>query len=124
MNSDTQNNTIFKSGLSIIIGGDLLSRGITFKNLITELFIYDSSSCAADTLLQRCRWFGYRKNHQFMNVITTKNVIAKLKEAKKYNVLFEFQKDDHYIDINLFNQKIQDLNCRNKILKGTSNDKQ
>ena len=124
LNSDTQNNTIFKSGLSIIIGGDLLSRGITFKNLITELFIYDSSSCAADTLLQRCRWFGYRKNHQFMNVITTKNVIAKLKEAKKYNVLFEFQKDDHYIDINLFNQKIQDLNCRNKILKGTSNDKQ
>lgn len=124
LNSETQNNTIFKSGLSIIIGGDLLSRGITFKNLITELFIYDSSSCAADTLLQRCRWFGYRKNYQFMNVITTKNVIAKLKEAKKYNALFEFQKDDHYIDINLFNQKIQDLNCRNKILKGTSNDKQ
>ena len=49
----------FKVGLTtIIIGGDKLSRGVTFNGLSTSYFL--RSSKMYDTLMQMGRWFGYR----------------------------------------------------------------
>lgn len=45
----------------IHIGGDLLQRGITFKNLVTTYFTRWAKSGNMDTTLQRARWFGYRE---------------------------------------------------------------
>lgn len=42
----------------IVIGGYVLSRGLTLEGLMTSYFSRNSS--AYDSLLQMCRWFGYR----------------------------------------------------------------
>lgn len=46
----------------IAIGGFVLSRGLTLQGLITSY--YSRNASAYDTLLQMCRWFGYRPNYE------------------------------------------------------------
>lgn len=46
----------------IAIGGFVLSRGLTLEGLMTSY--YNRNSTAYDTLLQMCRWFGYRPNYE------------------------------------------------------------
>lgn len=49
-------------GLSVIvIGGHKLSRGLTLEGLSISYFVRNSK--AYDTLMQMCRWFGYRPNY-------------------------------------------------------------
>lgn len=46
----------------IAIGGFVLARGLTLEGLMTSY--YSRNSGAYDTLLQMCRWFGYRPNYE------------------------------------------------------------
>jgi hypothetical protein len=46
----------------IVIGGFVLSRGLTLEGLCVSY--YSRSATAYDTLLQMCRWFGYRPGYQ------------------------------------------------------------
>ena len=48
--------------MTIIIGGDKLSRGVTFDGLSTSYFL--RSSKMFDTLMQMGRWFGYRQGYE------------------------------------------------------------
>ena len=53
----------FPEGLiSIRIGGDKLSRGLTLPGLMTSYFL--RTSRMYDTLMQMGRWFGYRDNYE------------------------------------------------------------
>ena len=53
----------FPDGLiSIRIGGDKLSRGLTLPGLMTSYFL--RTSRMYDTLMQMGRWFGYRDNYE------------------------------------------------------------
>ena len=45
----------------IVVGGNVLGRGLTLKGLVVSYFI--RSSNAYDTLLQMGRWFGYRSGY-------------------------------------------------------------
>lgn len=45
----------------IAIGGMVLSRGLTLEGLMTSY--YSRNAGAYDTLLQMCRWFGYRPQY-------------------------------------------------------------
>ncbi len=47
---------------AILIGGFVLSRGLTLEGLMTSY--YSRSASAYDTLLQMCRWFGYRPKYE------------------------------------------------------------
>jgi hypothetical protein len=47
----------------IIIGGDLLDRGITIAGLAVTYIIRESKIGQVDTLLQRARWFGYKQDY-------------------------------------------------------------
>lgn len=49
-------------GLEIIFGGNLLSRGITYDNLVLEVYRNIKEKTTAHTLIQRARWFGYRNS--------------------------------------------------------------
>ncbi|XMB67150.1 Z1 domain-containing protein [Mycoplasmatota bacterium zrk1] len=52
----------YPNGLRVIaIGGISLSRGLTLEGLAVS-YLYRSSR-AYDTILQMCRWFGYRANY-------------------------------------------------------------
>lgn len=46
----------------IVIGGYVLSRGLTLEGLMVSYF--NRRSTAYDSLLQMCRWFGYRPNYE------------------------------------------------------------
>ena len=84
---------------SIIIGGNLLSRGCTFENLLTEIMInspYDEKTTTADALLQRCRWFGYRKKddrYKNMIIVINKKIMETLKEV---NEVVKFIKNSQF----------------------------
>lgn len=52
-----------ENGLSVIvIGGHKLSRGLTLEGLSISYFARNSK--AYDTLMQMCRWFGYRPTYK------------------------------------------------------------
>ncbi len=46
----------------IVIGGFILSRGLTLEGLCVSYF--SRAANAYDTMLQMCRWFGYRPNYE------------------------------------------------------------
>ncbi len=46
----------------IAIGGMVLSRGLTLEGLMVSY--YSRNATTYDTLLQMCRWFGYRPNYE------------------------------------------------------------
>jgi hypothetical protein len=50
-----------KGSRVIVIGGFVLSRGLTLEGLCVSY--YSRSATSYDTLLQMCRWFGYRPNY-------------------------------------------------------------
>ena len=55
--------SIYPDGLSaIVIGGHKLSRGLTLEGLSVSYFARNSK--AYDTLMQMCRWFGYRPKYE------------------------------------------------------------
>lgn len=55
-------NHIDKGARVIVIGGFVLSRGLTLEGLCISY--YSRSATAYDTLLQMCRWFGYRPRYE------------------------------------------------------------
>lgn len=63
----------------IAIGGFVLSRGLTLNGLMVSYF--SRSSSAYDTMLQMCRWFGYRPGYEelcriYMSKISINNFLA------------------------------------------------
>lgn len=48
-------------GVFIVIGGDVLSRGLTLEGLVVSYFT--RSATTFDTLMQMGRWFGYRRGY-------------------------------------------------------------
>ena len=70
MNSERDKNVDFKSATSpatlftFIIGGNIVSRGVTFDNLLSMFFTRDSKhKIQQDTYIQRARMFGSRRSH-------------------------------------------------------------
>jgi len=51
-----------KGARVIVIGGFILSRGLTLEGLMISY--YSRNGTAYDTMLQMCRWFGYRPKYE------------------------------------------------------------
>ena len=69
MNSERDKNVDFKSATSpaamftFVIGGNIVSRGVTFDNLLSMFFTRDSKhKIQQDTYIQRARMFGSRRS--------------------------------------------------------------
>jgi Z1 domain len=70
MNSERDKNVDFKAATSpaalftFVIGGNIVSRGVTFDNLLSMFFTRDSKhKIQQDTYIQRARMFGSRRQH-------------------------------------------------------------
>jgi hypothetical protein len=92
----------------ILVGGDMLDRGVTIPNLIVSFMLRDSKIPQADTLIQRARWLGYRENLDFTKVYLTQSL------HESYLKLVEHEDDlsesiKFYSDENLDMKKIEDL---------------
>lgn len=61
----------------IYIGSSMLQRGVTIKNLIHTYFSYrKKGTINADTVLQRARWFGYRKNADLIRLYMCEDAVS------------------------------------------------
>ncbi len=72
-------------GYKIIIGGGNLSRGITYKKLLTEVMINSPEIPSPGVLLQRARWFGYRDDHKLIKIYLTKGIRDSFIDLDKLN---------------------------------------
>ncbi|MCR4874510.1 MAG: Z1 domain-containing protein [Clostridia bacterium] len=64
-----------KNKYKVFVGGNILGRGLTIKNLIVTYMYRDSKISQIDTLYQRARWFGYKKDYfEFCRVYMTKDL--------------------------------------------------
>ena len=122
-----ENQKSFCSGhknFTIIVSGFLASRGVTFKYLITELFLNSptNTKLEVDTLLQRCRWFGNRLDTiKYLKVITNQTIIEALKQSEKYVQIF---KPGSIIDqISFVKQKIRELDEESTYVRSTNSTK-
>ncbi|MBD5434390.1 MAG: Z1 domain-containing protein [Treponema sp.] len=84
---DTQSNENLRP-YKIYIGGDLLQRGLTFKNLLITYFTRWAKNGNMDTTLQRARWFGYRSKYiDLCKIFTTSEI------AQEFSGLAEIDED-------------------------------
>lgn len=77
LNSDTQEELDYENNPGrhvIAIGGNRLSRGLTFEGLTVSYFLRTASMC--DTLLQMARWYGFRHGYEDLIRIWTTDGIA------------------------------------------------
>lgn len=109
---------------NIFIGGDLLDRGITIPNLAVSYIIRDSKKGQVDTLLQRARWFGYKKDY-----LMTCKVYMPQSLAEKYteildteDSLWDFLEECSEMDYDLKNCEFS-LDINSSILNPTSSSK-
>jgi hypothetical protein len=91
-----------KNGNSIIIGGHLVSRGYTFEKLYTTvMFNEPNEKNAADTLLQRARWFGYRNEIiDDLSVYMSEKTLHSFEECLDLQTLF-YEMVEQKSDLNL-----------------------
>lgn len=78
LNSNSGEKLDYDSGeqkITIIIGGNKLSRGLTLEGLSTSVF-YRNIPDAYDTALQMGRWFGYRKGYFDLTRIFVEETVA------------------------------------------------
>ncbi len=70
MNSGVNSNSrmTFDKGFNIVVGGNSLGRGVTFKCLQTVDYCRSSKTPQADTFWQHCRMFGYDRDPLLMRV--------------------------------------------------------
>eukprot|EP01117_Protostelium_nocturnum_P010467 TRINITY_DN3767_c0_g1_i2.p1 TRINITY_DN3767_c0_g1~~TRINITY_DN3767_c0_g1_i2.p1 ORF type:complete len:1181 (-),score=275.62 TRINITY_DN3767_c0_g1_i2:1637-5005(-) len=55
----------------IVIGGNILGRGITIKGLTVSYYVRAANRSAMDVSLQHCRWFGWHKDdHDLVTLFT------------------------------------------------------
>jgi len=73
MNGDTSViDEDYKNGSNIIIGGNVLGRGVTFPKLQTLYYTRTAKKPQADTMWQHSRMFGYDRDPGLMRVFITK----------------------------------------------------
>ncbi|MFA6635671.1 MAG: Z1 domain-containing protein [Candidatus Omnitrophota bacterium] len=66
MNSIGSNEVDCSRGMSIIVGGNSLGRGVTFPALHTVYYCRTAKAPQADTFWQHCRMFGYDRDPDLM----------------------------------------------------------
>ena len=89
LNSSYSNELKYEKGeqMYILIGGNKLSRGITFENLLVSVYLRDPKIPNADTLGQMQRWFGFRKSYaDLMKIYTLENI------SEQFKAVYEIEK--------------------------------
>lgn len=71
---------------NIFIGGNMLGRGLTIKNLAVSFIIRGAKGKSnVDTLQQRARWFGYReKQLELSRIFATNKILGELNEVRDH----------------------------------------
>ena len=120
---NSENQEIGNKTYKIIIGGHLLSRGNTFENLMVELFLNSPNEIInVDTLLQRCRWFGYREEYRVkhMKILMDKKIFNALENCENYINLFQ---EGQIQNISFVESELRRIDKELDLVRGTNSGK-
>jgi len=108
----------------IIVGGDMLDRGITISGLAVTYIIRESRIGQVDTLLQRARWFGYKYNYiDLCKVYLTEKLNDQFREIVDHEeCVWEFLTNCSELSYDMKNADIQ-LTINSTCLNPTSSSK-
>lgn len=92
MNSgpDSETTPNINTGLNVVVGGNSLGRGVTFKGLQTVYYLRSAKKPQADTFWQHSRMFGYDRDPLLMRVFMPRalyNLFAEINSSNE--VLFD-----------------------------------
>lgn len=85
MNSIGSNIVDCSTGMSIIVGGNSLGRGVTFPALQTVYYCRTAKAPQADTFWQHCRMFGYDRDPDLMRVFIPPSLLKLFIELNSGN---------------------------------------
>ena len=120
---NSENQKIGDKTYKIIIGGHLLSRGNTFENLMVELFLNAPNDIInVDTLLQRCRWSGYREEYRVkhMKILMDKRIFDALENCENYINLFQ---EGQIQNISFVESELRRIDKELDLVRGTNSGK-
>ena len=82
LNHQSDDTLDYKVGkkIYIIIGGNILSRGLTLNGLLVSFFIRNSKTPNYDTLIQMQRWCGFKKHTDLIRIYTTEKLYSHFKD--------------------------------------------
>ncbi len=88
MNSgpDSETTPSIDAGLNVIVGGNSLGRGVTFKGLQTVYYLRSAKKPQADTFWQHSRMFGYDRDPLLMRVFMPRalyNLFAEINSSNE-----------------------------------------
>ncbi len=103
MNGDTSvGDEEYNSGSNIIIGGNVLGRGVTFPKLQTLYYTRTAKRPQADTMWQHSRMFGYDRDAGMMGVYLTKELYKLFSDINAGNNSIIYQVDRGLDKIQIF----------------------
>lgn len=97
---DGDANADFDEGLSIVVGGNTLGRGVTFKGLQTVYYCRSAKKPQADTFWQHSRMFGYDRDPALMRLFMPQGL---------YNTFAEINNSNEVLFKDVQNGKIDEL---------------
>ena len=88
MNSgpDSETTPDIDTGLNVVVGGNSLGRGVTFKGLQTVYYLRSAKKPQADTFWQHSRMFGYDRDPLLMRVFMPRalyNLFAEINSSNE-----------------------------------------
>jgi len=84
-----------RDAFAIVVGGAKLSRGLTLEGLCISYFSRWSAVPTEDTVLQLCRWYGYRGPYlEFCRLFTTSDIAQELRGVQENDSALRFQLAD------------------------------
>lgn len=114
LNSDGENAAVYNAYIQaknadeiigdvlwIIVGGNRISRGLTFDGLVSSYFDRATPNVNVDTLTQMGRWFGYRMGYELLprvwlmpGCVRTLKEICRLEEELHEEIAAQFEKGE------------------------------
>jgi hypothetical protein len=100
MNSSPQNDShlSYDNGLNVVIGGNSLGRGVTFKCLQTIYYCRSAKIPQADTFWQHCRMFGYDRDPLLMRLFMPEALFNLFSEINDSNYVLIKQIEENKFD--------------------------
>ncbi|MCL2100520.1 MAG: Z1 domain-containing protein [Fibromonadales bacterium] len=98
LNSKSNATIDVETGYNIVIGGNILGRGVTFPNLQTVYYSRTAKTPQADTYWQHCRMFGYDRDRSLIRLFMPFSIFKLFQELNESQKALIKQISVHGID--------------------------
>lgn len=98
LNSKSNATIDVETGYNIVVGGNILGRGVTFPNLQTIYYSRAAKIPQADTYWQHCRMFGYDRDRSLMRLFMPFSIFKLFQELNESQKALIKQISTHGVD--------------------------